>query len=210
MAVKILFRLEVKGERNIPHAGGFILASNHASYLDPVVLACACPRKLNFMARHDLFTIPVLGALISRIGAFPLRRNFADIASIKEALRRLQKAGGLLLFPEGSRSLDGLSQDVQSGIGFMAAKSQAPVVPAFIKGSQRAFGRNARFIKPTKIRVYLGKPIYPVRPMRPTEKIKERPNRVHPKNSNLEDNYGEFANKIMQEINRLNQMKGGI
>lgn len=185
MAAKILFRLEVEGGRNIPHTGSFILASNHASYLDPVVLACACPRQLNFMTRHDLFTIPILGSLIRSVGAFPLRRNFADIASLKEALRYLKRSGGLLLFPEGSRSFDGLSQEVQPGIGFMAAKSQAPVVPAFIKGSQRALGRNARFIRPSKIKIYFGRPIY----------------------SN-KDNYKNFATRIMQEIDQLSQGSG--
>ena len=68
--VKIFFRLEVKGRDNIPRTGGFILASNHASYLDPIVLAAACPRVLNFMARHDLFVIPVFGAFIRAVGAF--------------------------------------------------------------------------------------------------------------------------------------------
>ena len=187
---KIIFRLEVRGINVIPRTGGFILASNHASYLDPIVLGAACPRQLNFMARHDLFAIPIFGAFIRNVGAFPLRRNSADITSIKEALRRLRQAQGLVLFPEGSRSSDGLRQEAQPGIGFMAAKSQVPVVPVFINGTHRALGRYARFIRPTKIRVYFGKPIYP-------ENIDSR------------NNYEDFARIIMQEINRLGE-EGGL
>jgi 1-acyl-sn-glycerol-3-phosphate acyltransferase len=184
--LKFFFRLEVKGRGNIPKSGGFILASNHASYLDPAVLGAACSRHLNFMARHGLFTIPIFGAFIRHVGAFPLRRNSADIASIKEALWRLRQARGLVLFPEGRRSVEGLSQDVQPGIGFMAAKSQVPVVPAFINGTQRALGRRARFIRPTKIKVYFGKAIY------------------H-NDSGLKDDYEDFANRVMQAIRQLGE-----
>ena len=157
---KILFRLQAKGIEFIPGVSGFILASNHVSYLDPVVVSVSCPRQLNFMARHDLFTIPIFGTFIRNLRAFPVRRDVADITSLKQALWYLQQRQGLLLFPEGGRTLGELSQKVEAGIGFLAAKSQAPVVPVFIKGSQRAFGRNACFIRPVKIWVYFGKPIY--------------------------------------------------
>jgi 1-acyl-sn-glycerol-3-phosphate acyltransferase len=184
---KIIFRLEIKGRKNLPRAGGFILASNHLSYLDPAVVGAACPRTLNFMARHDLFAVPIFGAFIRSVGAIPIRRNSADIASIKEALRHLRQARGIALFPEGSRSTgEGLSRDVQPGIGLMAVRSQVPVVPTFVNGTQRALGRHARFIRPTKIRVYFGKPIYP--------------NHADRKNS-----YEYFASRVMQEINRLSQ-----
>jgi 1-acyl-sn-glycerol-3-phosphate acyltransferase len=188
---KILLRLEVKGRSNIPRVGGFILASNHASFLDPIVLGVACPRRLNFMARHDLFNIPVFGAFIRRVGAFPLKRDYADIGSIKEALRRLGQAVGLVLFPEGSRAFGGSAEKAQPGVGFIAAKSHTPVVPAFIDGTGKAFGRGARFIRPTKVRVYFGKPVYV-------------------NNSGLKNNYAEFAMKIIQEIKRLSQERGNI
>ncbi len=189
LLLRFFFRLEVRGRENIPNKGGFILASNHVSYLDPVVLGASCPRQLNFMARHDLFLIPVFGALIRTLGAFPLRRNFADIASIKEALRRLQLEKGIVLFPEGSRSYyKEISGRVQPGIGFMASKSQVPVVPAYINGTGKALGRQARFVRPAKIRVYFGKPIYP-------------------KNYEVEDNYINFASKVMFEIKRLSEKK---
>ena len=198
---KLLFRLEIKGRNNIPKAGGFILASNHVSYLDPIILGIACPRELNFMARHDLFTIPFLGTLLRNVRAFPLRRNFADVTSIKQALRRLRQAGGLVLFPTGTRFSEGKDNNVQPGIGLMTAKSGVPVVPAFINGTHKALNRYARFIKPHKIRVYFGRPIYPSRTMNPTGKI----NRIYLKDSNLKKDYNDFACSIMQEIRLLSE-----
>ncbi len=186
--VKILFRLEVKGRENVPRSGGFILASNHVSYLDPVVLAVACPRKLNFMARHDLFIKPIFGSFIHSVGAFPLKRNSADIASIKEALRRLRQGKGLLLFPEGTRSSGKLKKDAQAGVGFLAVKSKVPVVPVFVKGTERALGKHAKLIRPTKISVYFGKPIYP-------------------ENGISNSNYPDFTDNVMQQINLLGQKK---
>ena len=142
------------------------------------------------MARHDLFEIPIFGSFIRRAGAFPLKRNSADIGSLKQALRILKGGRGLLVFPEGSRSYTGeLSQDAQAGVGFLAVKSQVPVVPAFIEGSQRALGRGSRFIKPCKIRIYFGKPVYP------DKNVKK-------------DSYGKITNQIMQEINLLSKRGG--
>jgi 1-acyl-sn-glycerol-3-phosphate acyltransferase len=188
---KLFFGLEVEGKRNIPYSGAFILASNHASYLDPAVLASACPYQLNFMARNDLFNIPIFGTLIRSVGTFPVRRNFADIASIKEALRRLGQGRGLLFFPEGTRSFSGVVQRAQPGIGFVAAKSQVPVIPVFVSGTQRALGRGARFIRPAKIKVCFGQPIYP-------------------KESNLKDDYRDIARRIMEEIEQIGQERGGM
>ncbi len=182
---KIVFRLEANGLNNIPATQGFILASNHASYLDPCIVASVCPRRLNFMARYELFAVPILGYFIRRVGAFPLRRNSADITSIKEAFRRLSRQEGLLLFPEGSRLVQG---SYRLGVGFLAVKSQVPVVPVFINGAQKALGCSARFIRPVKIKVYFGRPLYP-------------------KKSNLKSYYEDFAGRIMQEINRLGEGK---
>jgi 1-acyl-sn-glycerol-3-phosphate acyltransferase len=186
---KILFRLQAKGRENIPSSGGFIIAANHTSFLDPVVLAVSCPRRLNFMARHDLFTIPLFGAFIRSVRAFPVRRDAADIAGLKEALNRLKKAGGLLVFPEGGRTEGEMSMRAESGIGFIAAKSRVPVVPAFIEGAAKALGRHARFIRPAKIRVYFGKPVYY-------------------NDAELKGSYEQFAVRVMQEIRRISENKG--
>jgi 1-acyl-sn-glycerol-3-phosphate acyltransferase len=156
---KIFFRFQSKGRENIPKRGGFILASNHLSYLDPVALGVACPRKLNFMAKEELFVNPFFSWFVSTLGAFPVKRDSADLSALKEAIRRLNKGMVLVLFPEGSRRFDGVSSEPQSGIGFLAVKLNVPVIPAFIKGTEVALPKGAKFIKPAEISVQFGKQI---------------------------------------------------
>jgi len=99
VACKILFRLQAKGIEHIPKKGGFILASNHVSYLDPIVLGAISPRKLNFMAKEELFCHPLISWFLSRVGAFPVKRDSADLSALKYALRRLREGKALILFP---------------------------------------------------------------------------------------------------------------
>jgi len=157
---KVLFRLEVKGKEYIPKRGSFILASNHVSYLDPIVLGVACPRKLNFMAKQELFVAPWFSHLLSKVGAFPIKRDSADLSALKEAMRRLKSGKVLVLFPEGSRRFNAVSVEPQAGIGFLVAKLNVSVVPAWIKGTAVALPKGARSIKPVKISVYFGKQIF--------------------------------------------------
>ncbi|MFH0762539.1 MAG: lysophospholipid acyltransferase family protein [Candidatus Omnitrophota bacterium] len=158
---RILFRIKVCGEKNIPAKGGFILASNHCSFLDPVILAVACSRKLNFMARHDLFFNPVLGWWMSRVGVFPVKRNTADRSALREALKRLNRGKPLLLFPQGARKngLDDKASIPLAGVGFLAAKTNVAVIPAFIKGTDKALPKGAKYIKPGRICVCFGRQI---------------------------------------------------
>jgi len=158
--VRLFFKMEIKGTEYIPRSGGFILASNHRSYLDPLVLGIACPRKLNFMARHDLFSNPLFSTLIRLLGAFPVRRSFADKAALQEAVRRVRSGNGLVLFPEGTRQEGGAGfGEPQSGIGFLAGKYSIPVIPACIRGSEKALPKKARFVRPAEISVRFGKQI---------------------------------------------------
>ena len=156
VSLKLLFRFNVKGKENVPSAGGFILAGNHVSYLDPIVFGVACPRKLNYMARDTLFRNPFAAWALRHANVFPLKRNSADLGAIKEALRRLRSGGGILLFPEGSRSIDGKVQEGLEGVGFLARKSALPVVPMFIKGTQVALPKKARRVRLAKIEVVFG------------------------------------------------------
>ena len=171
LILKIFFGLKVNGNANIPKKGGFILASNHASYLDPIVLGGACWRKLSFMARHDLFKNYFSSLLLSSLRVFPVKRNSADLGAIKEAIKRLKSGGALVLFPEGRRrEKNGKDAPPQPGIGFLAAKLGVPIIPAFIKGTKEAMPKGARFIIPKKISVSFSKKIYIERGL-PYEKI---------------------------------------
>lgn len=158
---KFMFQLEVYGRENIPKNGGFILASNHVSYLDPVIVGVSSPVKLNYMARHDLFNNRLFGRLLTLLGVFPVKRNSADLSALKEAMRRVKAGKGLLLFPEGRRrDLKSGSYDTpQPGIGFLVSKLGVPVIPAYISGSGKAFARGDKFIKHAKIHIHFGKQI---------------------------------------------------
>ncbi|MBM3255238.1 MAG: 1-acyl-sn-glycerol-3-phosphate acyltransferase [Candidatus Omnitrophica bacterium] len=157
---KAYFRMEVKGTENIPKRGGFILACNHTSYLDPLALGAASRRPLNFMARDSLFRIPLFGSLIAAVDAFPVKRDSADKSALKEAMRRVRRGGALALFPEGTRQDSKAEPDKpQAGIGFLAAKLAVPVIPAFISGTEKALPKHAKVIRRERISVSFGKQI---------------------------------------------------
>ncbi|MFH0877245.1 MAG: lysophospholipid acyltransferase family protein [Candidatus Omnitrophota bacterium] len=151
-------RLRASGRHNIPRCGGFIMAANHVSYLDPPALAAACPRHMSYMGRDTLFGNRFLGWVFKNVSVFPLKRNSADFGALKEALRRLKNGDGLLLFPEGTRSPDGKIARGLAGVAFLARKSGVPVVPARVDGSERAMPKTSKWIAPFRIRVVFGEP----------------------------------------------------
>lgn len=146
----------------IPREGGFILASNHASLLDPIFLGISIPRPINYMAKDSLFRNPVLGSFLLSLKAFPVKRWSADLTAIKESLNRLKKGQGLVVFPEGTRnSIEGKGAvNLYSGFIFLANKANVPIIPAYISGSEKALARGAKCIKPVKVRIRFGSPIY--------------------------------------------------
>lgn len=160
---KIYFHLEVKGKEYIPKNGGFVLASNHASFLDPIVLGVACPRILNFAARDSLFKNHFFGGLILRVGAFPVKRWAADLSAVRESVRRLRDNRGLVVFPEGTRSEDGKLQPITQGFVLLAVKANAPIIPAWISGSYKAWAKAGKVIKPVKLKVIFGHPVQAVK-----------------------------------------------
>ncbi len=152
-------KTKIVGVGNIPLKGGFILAGNHVSYLDPIALGIACPRQLHYMARDTLFRNSVFGWILLHVNAIPLKRNFADIGAIKGALKLLKKGEGLLLFPEGTRSADGSLSAPHEGVGFLARKSVVPVIPVYAQGTNEALAKDEKFIKRGAINVIFGEPV---------------------------------------------------
>jgi 1-acyl-sn-glycerol-3-phosphate acyltransferase len=159
LVFKIFFKLQVKGREFLPKAKGFILVSNHVSNLDPIVLGTACAQNLHFMAKEELFRNPGCGWILRKVHAFPLRRQGADLGAIREAIRRVNRGGVLLIFPEGTRSTDGQLGPGHAGVGFLVDKLNVPVIPAFIKGTDKVLPKGSAFIRPTKISVQFGKQI---------------------------------------------------
>ena len=134
---KELFHGQFYGTENIPASGPFIVASNHLSHLDPPLIGAAfCHRELMFMARKTLFKPGFWNYLLSRINVIPVdKEHVSDTSAIRKALNVLKKGLGLVIFPEGTRSLDGNFGQAQPGLGFLACKSQVPVIPVRIAGT---------------------------------------------------------------------------
>ncbi|MBF0512138.1 MAG: 1-acyl-sn-glycerol-3-phosphate acyltransferase [Candidatus Omnitrophica bacterium] len=142
---------------NIPRKGAFMLASNHISNLDPVLLGICSVRRLNFMAKIELFK-GVLGFILVRLGSFPVRRGAADLGAMKEALRRFEKGRVILIFVEGSRRIGNAPPKAQAGAGFLAMKSGVPVVPVYVKGTDKVMPPGAKSFKKHRVTATFGKP----------------------------------------------------
>lgn len=153
---KVFNRLEVINYHNVPDKGGFIIAANHISYLDPPVIGVALRKRPFFIAKEGLFKIPLIRTFIKYF-SFPLNRNKPQPSTIKEAVCRLRNGEVIVLFPEGSRSADGNMLDPKRGVGLIATMSGSPVVPVLIEGTDNALPVGAKFIRPAKIRVIFGK-----------------------------------------------------
>ena len=155
-------RFETRDEGQVPAQGGCILASNHASFLDPPLVGCNLTgRFIRFMARDTLFHNRLFHWWGEQVGVVMLDRTKGDIGAMKAALAVLKAGGVLCLFPEGTRTRNGCLQKAKGGIGFLIAKAQVPVVPVYVAGSFRAFPRGARWVRPRKITVHYGAPLYP-------------------------------------------------
>jgi 1-acyl-sn-glycerol-3-phosphate acyltransferase len=156
---KIFHRIEFHGSENIPATGPVILASNHVSYYDPVIVGTGVYRDIEFMAWDKLFTIPILRSVIRFFGAFPVESSGADKGAYVNALRTLFKRKALIIFPEGERSRDGKIKNLKLGIARMALKTNARIVPVTIVGAYETFSRHRLIPRPGKISVYYHKPI---------------------------------------------------
>ena len=156
---KALFKFQIFGVENVPSTGGVLIMSNHASYVDPVFVGTAVKRNLHYMARSTLFKPNLIKWFLLRVNAFPVHLGSPDRKAISQALRLLGSGNLLLIFPEGTRTVDGTLGKAQPGIGFIAHKANVPVMPAFLSGTREVMPRKAKMIKSGKIKVYFGKPL---------------------------------------------------
>ena len=160
LALRLYNRLSVRWEEPLPDEP-MIVACNHCSNLDPLVVGCFFPRRLRYFAKEELFRSRLFAACIRALGAVPVSR--ADNASAAGALRGFmklyQEGSDVLIFPEGGRSLDGKLQPLEAGVALIAAHERAPILPVFIRGSFDAMPPGARLVRPSKIVVTFGKPL---------------------------------------------------
>ncbi len=137
--LKPVYRIEVIGRENIPADGGVLLCSNHIDNLDPPVVGITAPRPVHFMAKEELFSVPVLGKIVPHLNAFPVKRGMSDREALRKGLGILKDGKVLGLFPEGTRSKTGEMGKGLAGAGFFALRSNAYVVPCAIIGPYKAF-----------------------------------------------------------------------
>lgn len=148
--LKPVYRFDVIGREHFPAEGGVLMCSNHIDNLDPPVVGINAPRPVHFMAKEELFKVPILGKMLPDLNAFPVKRGMSDREALRKGLGILKEGKVLGLFPEGTRSKTGQLGKGMAGAGFFALRSDAHVVPCAVIGPYKAFA---------KLKVVYGKPI---------------------------------------------------
>jgi len=144
------YRIEAIGVENFPKEGGVLLCANHIHNFDPIVVGIMAPRPVHYMAKEEIFRVPVLGGIVKKCNAFPVKRGFSDREALRTGLKILKEGNVFGLFPEGTRSKNGELGKGLSGAGFFALRTEANVVPCAVIGPYKSFKR---------LKVVYGKPI---------------------------------------------------
>jgi 1-acyl-sn-glycerol-3-phosphate acyltransferase len=188
------FRWRVFNPERVPKEGAVILASNHASFLDPPFVGSPIKRPCSFLARDTLFRFRLSKWLLTKWQAIPVDRSGSSPTGLKNILGALQQGRAVVLFPEGTRTSDGKLQPARSGIGLLVIKSGAPVVPIRVWGTLEAYGRDVKFPKPKRLTVKYGNVLRFDALIAETKTVsKER----------VKEIYQQVANEIMAAIAKL-------
>jgi 1-acyl-sn-glycerol-3-phosphate acyltransferase len=190
----LYFRWRVFNPERVPITGPVILASNHASYIDPPLVGAGVRRQINYLARDSIFRIPILAAILRSWDVVPVDRDGGTGRGLKEILTRLEQGGAIILCPEGTRSRHGELNPARSGIGLTVIKSNAPVVPARVFGTHDAYGPHRRLPRPRRVMVKYGQPLlFQAQRAEAATCTKQR----------VKEIYQQVADEIMSEIAKL-------
>src|SRR5882724_4482431 len=188
------FGWRVFNAERVPLTGPVILASNHASILDPPLVGAGVRRGINYLARESLFRKPIVGWVLRKWNSVPVDREGGGAAGLRAILDRLLAGGGIILFPEGTRTRDGKLQPARAGIGLTVIKSEAPVVPVRVFGTLEAMSRGQHLPRPHHVAVKYGKPMM-FEALRAEAKTCPKPR--------LKEIYQQIADEIMDAIAKL-------
>jgi 1-acyl-sn-glycerol-3-phosphate acyltransferase len=144
--IKFFYGHRVYGQEHIP-PGGAVVAANHTSFIDPPLVGSSCRGSLHYLARGSLFNAPVIGWLIRQLHTHPVEKGAGNLQTIKLTLDLLQQGHKVLLFPEGSRSVDGTLQPGNLGIGLIVQRARCPVIPVYIHGTFAIWNKERKFPK---------------------------------------------------------------
>jgi len=185
-----VFRLKVIGRENVPKSGSIILASNHISYLDPILVGVSSPRRLNYLAKEEIFKNPLISWLLRKLQAFTVSRERVGPSAIRNSLQLLEKGKALLLFPEGTRGDGRNLLKAKNGIGIIAERSGAAIIPTYLQGPEKVLPRGSHWVHLHPVTVCFGPPLL-VSPLSSASEVGKR------------RAYGEFADRVMDQIERL-------
>jgi 1-acyl-sn-glycerol-3-phosphate acyltransferase len=189
LGYQMLFRGDVSGLENLPRQGGYIVAANHASHLDPPIVGLFIPRQVSFFARKTLWKRGFASWWLNLVGTIPVDRDGGmSLDAIKRVLQTLSRGRAVIVFPEGTRSATGELQPPKAGVGLIACRARVPVVPARVFGSFEAFGRDGRLRLGTAVSVAYGRAL-------------DVADYDHPEDG--KERYARAAARIMDAINRI-------
>jgi 1-acyl-sn-glycerol-3-phosphate acyltransferase len=160
VVARILFRFRIVHQERRILTGPIIIAMNHQSYLDPPLAGIASGREVYFLARKTLLDVPVLGRLLPKLNVVPVDQEGTDRSALKALIRILKNGDGTVVFPEGARTLDGYLQPALPGLGFVIAKTRAPVLPMRIFGAHEALPRGSGRLRLHPITIVIGETIH--------------------------------------------------
>lgn len=158
---RLLFRGQTIGISNVPKGGGLVVVSNHGSHLDPPILGHALGRPVAFMAKSELFKVPILSLIISACGAYPVNRGAGDREAIRNASNRLSEGWATGVFLDGTRQENGRVNDPKAGAALLAARTGSPILPVAIVNSHRAFPKGSLLPRFVSIHLRVGEIIQP-------------------------------------------------
>ncbi|GIW22991.1 MAG: 1-acyl-sn-glycerol-3-phosphate acyltransferase [Candidatus Sericytochromatia bacterium] len=155
--INIFFKIEIEGRENLDYNRTYIVISNHASYIDPPLLGISIPRPIAYMAKEEIFKVPILRTIVRFNGAFSVNRKKKDSSFIKNTIYALKNGWLVAIFPEGTRSVDGKLLKMRSGVARILLEEPFPILPVALINTHKAFPKKGKIKLFSKIKVRIGK-----------------------------------------------------